>query len=37
MSEMPIEEVVRYVAYLATIAALLSIIDTLRTWLKKGE
>lgn len=35
MSEMPIEEVVRYVAYLATIAALLSIIDTVRGWIKK--
>lgn len=35
MSEMPIEELVRYVAYLAIFAAVLSIIDTLRSWLRK--
>lgn len=35
MSEMPIEELVRYVAYLAIFAATLSIIDTIRGWVKK--
>lgn len=37
MSEMPIEEVVRYVAYLATIAALLSIIDTVLNWIRRKQ
>jgi len=35
VSEMPIEELVRYVAYLALFAAALSIIDTIRGWFKK--
>lgn len=32
---MPIEELVRYVAYIALFAAALSIIDTLLGWLRK--
>ena len=35
MSEMPIEELLRYVAYLAAACAILAIIDTIRGWVKK--
>jgi len=35
VSELPIEELVRYVAYLALFAAALSIIDTLLGWFRK--
>lgn len=35
MSEMPIEELVRYVAYLALFGDGLTIIDTIRGWFKK--
>jgi hypothetical protein len=35
MNEMPIEELFRYVAYFALFAALLSIIDTILSWVRK--
>jgi hypothetical protein len=35
MSEMPIEELLRYVAYLAAACAILGIIDIIRGWFRK--
>jgi hypothetical protein len=35
MSEMPLELLFRYVAYFALFAALLSIIDTILSWVRR--